>query len=466
MSKYNDVINLSQNRLSTQICSLINCEELHGLSLSSRGDISSSSSWFRYLNDYESIRKQSVFNYIDVFKRAVLVNPNGYNKIYLKESVKGILLADGFIKANLIGKSIVSIQVLTSEEKKNWGAENFKELIESILLENENVACVLLGAPNEIDYLNNLKNLVKGPIADRLHIFAESLSATFTLLNHSQILITGDTSIKHMGAAVDNLPIIELSIGSSHLKKTGVYVKDAVILQAKRSCAPCGHDNTCENQQSLACRQDIAPKLVTKIANYILGGSPVKKIEKIFASENLLSTEVYLTEFTGYGLWFATSICGQQDIVNEKLNQWTWAHFLDNKIATRNYDFELPHEDLLMSDIARVNIRKNDLTSYFEYQKLIKYRKSFLRSMQGNDFSLFSQSITAILNLDSIANDAPLLELYYNQIVSSWKLGLAKNFYQIRKLSIVIDDLITRYESKMKIYQKVKAQHLFKGGHL
>jgi hypothetical protein len=75
------------------------------------------------------------------------------------------------------------------------------------------------------------------------------------ILKQSCLLVTGDTSIKHL-AAQSGVPIVELTLGSSDFTKTAAFSAASEIISASVPCSPCAHSQGC-SQKSQICAEQI-----------------------------------------------------------------------------------------------------------------------------------------------------------------------------------------------------------------
>src|SRR5579884_1615600 len=63
--KYDQVINLTHNRLSGWLTALVNCPNTSGVTFNQAGKFSVGSGWFEYLNDTGQMSRQNGFHFID-----------------------------------------------------------------------------------------------------------------------------------------------------------------------------------------------------------------------------------------------------------------------------------------------------------------------------------------------------------------------------------------------------------------
>ncbi|MCB0393771.1 MAG: hypothetical protein KDD25_04400, partial [Bdellovibrionales bacterium] len=153
------------------------------------------------------------------------------------------------------------------------------------------------------------------------------VETVFSVIRDADLLITGDTMVKHLAAATDT-PVIELSLGSSAYQKTGVYKSGQVIIQSKESCAPCSHSTECVSSD-FRCREKISPECVALVAQKILLGHYVDL--RLIAKEFKDQCDIRGTAFSQSGEWYSYSFAdGPSDRrFQEFLDRSSWKLFLN-----------------------------------------------------------------------------------------------------------------------------------------
>jgi hypothetical protein len=61
------VVNLTHNRLSGWLTTLVGCSNTRGVAFGTNGRFSVGSGWFEYLNDFVEPGSGNVFHFVDVF---------------------------------------------------------------------------------------------------------------------------------------------------------------------------------------------------------------------------------------------------------------------------------------------------------------------------------------------------------------------------------------------------------------
>lgn len=247
---YNQVFNFTHNKLSAYVIGAIKAQEKRGLYQQDGRFQGLENRWLRFFNDRFSGTQRSLFHYVEILGNAFgvptvrkAIEPRGKSKLVL-------------------------FQCLTSDDKKNWGLTNFSQLkaaIEEALVDYE--VCIL-GAPFEREKL--------------AQVFGESdllicgLSEAKEHLKRAALLVTGDTSIKHL-AAQYGTPVVELALGSSDWTKTAAFSEGARILSGNTACAPCGHSMKC-SQKSHLCAEAISVDQVFAAVWDQLSHGPQKQV--------------------------------------------------------------------------------------------------------------------------------------------------------------------------------------------
>ena len=313
---YDLAINLTQNRLSGWLMSLIEARERRGLVMDAQGRGVFGSNWFRYMNQQIDLESSEVFHYNDIFRFALGVDTVQDRTPALMETAKGLTEAQPFI-AQAGGRKIVCIQALSSDVKKDWGLDRFANMIADFSGRQPETAFAILAAPFEVEKLRPLVNiLTKQGITAILAV--TSFEGAYSLLKRSQLLITLDTSLKHL-AAHAGTKIVEVCVGSSDPYRTGADSNGAVIIRSRESCSPCPHSSACHRDHH-ACAKRIAHEAVSSIASEVFENRRFQL--KTVAEEYGNDIEVLRVDRKSLGFWMAPS-------VTEGLTETTVARWID-----------------------------------------------------------------------------------------------------------------------------------------
>ncbi len=314
---YDQVINLTHNRLSGWLMGLISARAKVGLVFDPAGRASFGHGWFRFLNNQVEADGSETFHFTDVFGFGLGLDFESLRQPSLVETETGRREVDALTSNSADG--IVVIQALTSDVKKDWGFSRWSRAIESLARANERARFVVIGAPSERDRLASLvSELVTRGVRAELAILG--LEGAFSLLKRAKLLITGDTSIKHLAAAA-RTPIVEITLGSSDAYRTGAYVNGAIILQSRETCAPCVHSKPCHRASHL-CAERLPTDGVAMVCNEVLNGRSFQL--GTIAEEYRTELEILRVDMKSAGFWAAHS-------VTEKMTEASVARWIDLK---------------------------------------------------------------------------------------------------------------------------------------
>lgn len=299
---YDRVVNFTHNRLSGWLCGLIQAGEKHGLVLDGTGAVSFGDPWFRFLNAQVDVDSGHAINHSDVFLGAAAGWTDEPSCTFfdslLVETDRGRTESAALLRNALPNGPRVVLQLSTSDEKKEWGDDRFKFLVHRLSAQFPRLTVFALGAPNEVKRIRMFCENTQA--IDGAHEIAilpaiVSLEGVVSLLEESDILVTGDTSVKHLAAAA-SIPVIELSLGSADVFRTGSWKAGDVIVSSKEPCAPCGHSELCHRASHL-CAEGLPVELISELVirrmqDSVLLASEHRESLKHFAR----SAEVYIVD--------------------------------------------------------------------------------------------------------------------------------------------------------------------------
>lgn len=255
---YDIVYNLTHNKLSAYLSGALNAKEKKGLHFEGGSFKGLDNQWFKYFNENFSGTQESLFNYTELLSHSF--------QIPVKAGVQ----------RTATKSRLILFQCLTSDSKKNWSLASFAQLkkeIESCL--NDYKVCVL-GTPSEKEQL--------GLYFKEEDLLIADLAEVNRYLARAALLVTGDTSIKHMAVQMKT-PLVEIALGSSDPSKTGADLQ-ALVLSSSVPCAPCKHSQPC-SQKSHLCGESISVMTVfTAVWDMLSGAERKQKISpRVFERE-------------------------------------------------------------------------------------------------------------------------------------------------------------------------------------
>lgn len=237
--KFDVVYNLSHTKFSARFMDLIQAKVKKGIFFENGQVKKISNSWLKFFNDYFSKSNNSPFHYSFMLNKSVDLGP-----VALYRDVKSVS-----------DKPKAALQVLTSDTKKNWGLENWRNLLDQLKKSYPDWQWWVLGSPQEKQQLQVYFS------QDELQILDfKDLSLFF---KECAYLITGDTSVQHM-AAREGVKILSLFLGSANIFKTAACSTSNLIVSSDESCFPCWHADPCHRSEHF-CGKTISPQEVLNI---------------------------------------------------------------------------------------------------------------------------------------------------------------------------------------------------------
>lgn len=225
-NQYDTVYNLTHNRMTAYLAGLISAKKYFGIYSRNGEFFGLQNPWIRFFNSYFGKPEATGFHYTELLALSLEI-PLAQSSFLPKPFNE--------TKNSKLENACILIQPLTSDAKKNWSLKKSQQLAERLAAKTPYPVYVL-GAPFEKEILQ------KEISAEFLKIC--SLEEAANLLKSSIALITGDTSIKHL-AAIYEVPILELALGSSQPLQIGAYANHSMILQSRVACGPCPHSKPC-----------------------------------------------------------------------------------------------------------------------------------------------------------------------------------------------------------------------------
>lgn len=236
LESYDRALNLTHNKLSAYLMGALTIDDKRGLFHQEGHFQGLSNRWLRYFNDRFSGTQPSLFQYVELLSKAFSV------PVSLSQEASGSPLKN----------KLVLLHCLTSDDKKNWGLEKFAALKRTIEISLVDYKVQILGAPFEREALTQV-------FSDRDLLICDLVEVQQHLQN-AALLVTGDTSVKHLAAQLGTA-IVEIAIGSSDATKTAALSERSIVLHSTVPCAPCVHGQKC-SQQSHLCAAEVSVERV------------------------------------------------------------------------------------------------------------------------------------------------------------------------------------------------------------
>lgn len=304
---YDLIVNLTSSRFAGLVCGYLPAREKIGLAILPGDRPQFHSPWFRYLNERAGRPSADMFNYTDIFLGACGLDEPAW-PLVSTEVGRREAAALGVMTA---GPRILC-QPFTSDNRKNWPRNQWRRFLSGLRERIPNANLLVLGSEHEETGVNEI---VAGSDSAAVPAIV-SLEGAMELLATGDLLVTGDTSIKHMANA-GRARVLELSLGPSDFRRTGIYKSGSLILQPRLGCAPCAHTGGCTQSRQI-CAEVLSPDGVVEAAVALLADD-WSRLSRL--ADTRPETGFFRAERLETGFWNATdmaragSTAGAEDIL-------------------------------------------------------------------------------------------------------------------------------------------------------
>lgn len=296
--EYDAVYNFSHTYLAAELTDLIGGKVFHGVRVDIRGAACYSSPWFQDMEKGLDRPDHLKLHFVDSLMAGVGLAGSGFQRY----------------RSRSTGTARVAIQVLTSDARKNWPAHQWVEVLRLLQTVRPQLELTLLGAPFEEEQLQSLASQL-GAAGVCCELIVSDLETTKEILGRQDLLISGDTSIKHL-AALQGVPVLELALGPSVIEFTGAFSDRSFIVQARAACCPCPVREGCSQSRQVCA--DIPPELIAMLATQVLEETEFQAAP--LAEEYRKQVRVLRSVRTGDGLWHAVPVA--ERFSEAAVHQW------------------------------------------------------------------------------------------------------------------------------------------------
>jgi ADP-heptose:LPS heptosyltransferase len=201
--KYDIVINLDTSKLSSAIAASAKGKEKVGFVLNGNGFVEAASAnaeqWLK-MSAFDDVKKANQKSYQEIMYEILgLELPVEPPLIHLSDKEKSTISKKDFVKSILPNKPVIGLNVGvgTKWPNKGWPLKRWKELIAKLSSEDYNV--LLLGGPEEVEIINQLKaefKYITNTGCDN------SILEFAAIVDSCDLIITADTLALHIATSL------------------------------------------------------------------------------------------------------------------------------------------------------------------------------------------------------------------------------------------------------------------------
>ena len=424
--KYDLILDLTHTFVSQRLIEMIDAS-------------SKTKSQLGYLNNIFSLAHSTRLHYVEALRDSLGLQKNAEApRVEIRKNKK------------------ISIQPLTSDEKKNWGLISYRRLADILAKALPEYQLVVLGAPFEEKILR-----AHFEETENLKIEILSLEDLEFHLWDTGLLISGDTATLHL-AALSRTPVVGLYLGSADPHKTAPWVDGAIIFHAIESCSPCAHSMACSQTTHLCAENFLAESVANSIHDLLVGGmsalqkTSINKEFSIFLQSrtqvgdlllvDLASAEETFKNFTGKLAW--RQIKGEENV--------NWGEKIIHQFRDQLLDLAVHAKE------ESVVIRNQGKILYELENWLQEISRSLLLSQEqledaGADILPFEIGVREWSRISGEGEISSLLVELQNEFAGTNRFS----FYKKAKWTLA---LISQFlSSKHMIYENLKCQLIERG---
>lgn len=275
-TSFDMVLNLSFNKSSSYLSSLINSKVRLGLYRNTDGEVAIDDKWSQYVYATVMSGTQNPYNLVEIYR-----NMLGIKEFKAQENKEDF-------------EDLIVIHPFASNTKKRWGASKWVEVIYRLLKENPHHKLAIVGG---VDDINDQNQIINSPMLKdyQSQLLPEAgqinIEGTYQLLSKARIFIGHDSMVSHL-AAISNTPAVILSLGVVRPAETTPYFDKALNIVPKTKCFPCQISTICD---LMPCHNDINHQSVVAVANLIINEEVISKdsLNKKISTFHLSSCKIY-----------------------------------------------------------------------------------------------------------------------------------------------------------------------------
>lgn len=418
---FNALYNFTQNQISAHISAAIKAEEKFGMVGGKGSSFEISGEYFQLMN---KLPADHSFHYTQLFLNAVGASDLSHN--WLGGSVS-------FEK-----KHRVCIQPFANTNKKEWSAASWSKMLRFLRKKDPMIQILAICAPDEINKMNSWVDELDPNFSD-IKTLACSLVEARDIIAKSKVLVTVDTSIKHLANTTET-PIIELALGSSQPHQTGAFKQNSVIFSGSSNCFPCSYSGSC-SQQTHACGESVSPMQVSRAVLHSLNDT---EFTVSLNAENQKTQSIGRVSWQGSGKWSLKSLTSRNLIeqLQKKMSESVQAlDFVNSSVGDQAFQ--------ISENISyEISPTEKKLVEKFLVEKESHLQKEF------SQLEKCSWEFTRLLGTDS--HEKRRFKLA-EQVGVSLDSVERTSFVQMRSIQIGLKSKLKMTERSLKLTRNIKS---------
>lgn len=389
-SSYDISVNLSFNKSSSYLNSLINSKSKLGLYRNNKTEISVYDSWSQYIFSNVMGGSNNPFNLVDIF-RFIL----GCKNVHILTSENSVQKQERVI-----------IHPFASNRKKRWGTTRWSELIYKLSKDLPNTVFEIVGSPAD---QNEAAKILNAPVIKNLgsrvisRVGQFSIKDVYQSLSEAKLFIGHDSMVSHL-AAETLTPSIVLSLGMVRPNETTPYNRQVLNFVPRNNCFPCNVETECS---LLSCHSSLHHQVISTYAFELYKSQDVSTLQQPESYElspfHLNNVQVLRNNFDQTGLYFEELTATHTTIEDSFKNFYTVIY----QYYLRGVDVNIGLPDIT-GNTAKELVRYIDGANYL-YELLnfgVKYCNEIIKKSEDKkiDYSQVQADVNKLAEIDNLCN--------------------------------------------------------------
>lgn len=225
------VLNHSNDTVSTYLSSFFFSKEKAGVTFKNDGSTSYNSDWAIVLNDIIPTQERASFNLTEIYHRLLEIpfEDSGSKLVAFPSNNRSVLETFKGLKDGNDGAKVIGIQVTASTEDKALTRETIEQYCKYCLATESFVPILMIAA---IEKERIIAKAISEKFDGAVTIVETDFKALPSVLLHLDLLVTPDTSVKHM-ADLAYTPLIEISLDNSPFLRQSSIEDSNIVIRPK-----------------------------------------------------------------------------------------------------------------------------------------------------------------------------------------------------------------------------------------
>lgn len=231
---WDQIINYSNDIVGAYVTSYLknDTSAITGIHFNGQRNIVTQNDWELVFNDVLPQVRYSPIHFVDCYHKMSGVVPQreGFKVITNPRHNETAFVNFQELRKSKGGNEsqtrLIGIQLKTADQSKDISLDTLHQLCELFKMNSEIIPCLLI-APNDEE--RQIASEFNSYHNDKVIVVEADLNAIASVLLNLDLLVSPDTSIKHI-ANLTETPVLEVSLGYAPFLKQGTYAKDSLIL--------------------------------------------------------------------------------------------------------------------------------------------------------------------------------------------------------------------------------------------